>query len=213
VIPLTADGDVVMVRQYRHGSREVTLEIPGGMVDPGETPAAAAARELNDHLCRLARSHTEKLRRDRVEALGADCVSLVTTEASAGTAYLMDPVSPAFEDSAFSALGSGIASHVLAHEVGHNVGLNHNDPPGAASASSAFCYSFGYRTPDDAWRSVMSSSPGTQAFLFSSPALTVGGFPFGVAGSGCPLMTRRTLWRPCRRPTTSWRPSARQSFR
>ena len=46
VVPLTGDGDVVMVQQYRHGSREVTLEIPGGMVDPGEAPAEAAAREL-----------------------------------------------------------------------------------------------------------------------------------------------------------------------
>ena len=33
-----------MVRQYRHGTREVTLEIPGGMIDAGESPAAAAAR-------------------------------------------------------------------------------------------------------------------------------------------------------------------------
>ncbi len=46
VVPVTADGDVVMVRQYRHGLREVTLEVPGGMVDPGETAAEAAAREL-----------------------------------------------------------------------------------------------------------------------------------------------------------------------
>ncbi len=46
IVPLTGAGDVVMVRQYRHGLRDVTLEIPGGMVDPGETPAAAAAREL-----------------------------------------------------------------------------------------------------------------------------------------------------------------------
>ena len=46
VVPLTADGHVVMVRQYRHGSREVTLEVPGGMVDPGESPEQAAAREL-----------------------------------------------------------------------------------------------------------------------------------------------------------------------
>jgi 8-oxo-dGTP pyrophosphatase MutT (NUDIX family) len=46
IVPVTADGDVVMVRQYRHGLREVTLEVPGGMVDPGETPAEAAAREL-----------------------------------------------------------------------------------------------------------------------------------------------------------------------
>jgi len=46
VVPITPEGDVVMVRQYRHGVRNVTLEIPGGMIDPGETPAAAAAREL-----------------------------------------------------------------------------------------------------------------------------------------------------------------------
>jgi len=48
VIPVTADGQVVLVRQYRHGTRALTLEIPGGMVDPGESPAAAAARELRE---------------------------------------------------------------------------------------------------------------------------------------------------------------------
>ena len=46
VVPVTPDGHVVMVRQYRHGCQEVTLEIPGGIVDPGESPADAAAREL-----------------------------------------------------------------------------------------------------------------------------------------------------------------------
>jgi len=46
IIPLTSDHRVVFVRQYRHGSRTVTLEIPGGLVDSGDTPEEAAAREL-----------------------------------------------------------------------------------------------------------------------------------------------------------------------
>jgi len=46
IIPLTLDHRVVMVRQYRHGSRAVTLEIPGGLFDSGDTPEEAAVREL-----------------------------------------------------------------------------------------------------------------------------------------------------------------------
>jgi len=46
VIALTSDGAMVLVRQYRHGIERVTLEIPGGMVDPGETPEEAGVREL-----------------------------------------------------------------------------------------------------------------------------------------------------------------------
>jgi 8-oxo-dGTP pyrophosphatase MutT (NUDIX family) len=46
IIPLTRDDEVVMIEQYRHGTKEMTLEIPGGMVDEGESPPEAAAREL-----------------------------------------------------------------------------------------------------------------------------------------------------------------------
>ena len=46
IVALTQDEHLVLVRQFRHGSRVVTLEIPGGLVDPGEDPATAAAREL-----------------------------------------------------------------------------------------------------------------------------------------------------------------------
>lgn len=45
VLPITEDGNAVLVRQYRHGSQRCTLEIPGGLVDPGEDPATAALRE------------------------------------------------------------------------------------------------------------------------------------------------------------------------
>ncbi|MYD98958.1 MAG: NUDIX hydrolase [Gammaproteobacteria bacterium] len=46
IVALTADGLSVMVDQYRFGIGARTLETPGGMVDPGETPLAAAKREL-----------------------------------------------------------------------------------------------------------------------------------------------------------------------
>lgn len=46
MIPLTDREEVVLVRQYRHGIRDVTLEIPGGLVDAADAPLAAAKREL-----------------------------------------------------------------------------------------------------------------------------------------------------------------------
>ena len=46
VIATTDAGGVVLIHQYRHGTREVTLEIPGGMLEPDEPPLEAARREL-----------------------------------------------------------------------------------------------------------------------------------------------------------------------
>ncbi len=45
-VALTADDQVVLIRQWRFGIREPTLEIPGGLVEPGEDPVQAARREL-----------------------------------------------------------------------------------------------------------------------------------------------------------------------
>ncbi len=47
VIPITPEGKVVLIRQYRVGVNQITLEIPGGMADPEDgDPAEAARREL-----------------------------------------------------------------------------------------------------------------------------------------------------------------------
>ncbi len=48
VVPVTRDGRIVLVEQFRHGTREVTLELPAGIVDPGEDPCAAGLRELEE---------------------------------------------------------------------------------------------------------------------------------------------------------------------
>ena len=46
VIPLTSDEQVVMIEQWRHGTRSVQLETPGGLMEDGETPEQCARREL-----------------------------------------------------------------------------------------------------------------------------------------------------------------------
>jgi ADP-ribose pyrophosphatase len=48
VLALTRDQDLVMVRQFRPGPDRVVLTLPGGMLDPGETPEEAARRELRE---------------------------------------------------------------------------------------------------------------------------------------------------------------------
>ena len=46
IIPLTADEQVVMVEQWRHGTQSVHLETPGGLIDDNESPEACGQREL-----------------------------------------------------------------------------------------------------------------------------------------------------------------------
>ena len=46
IIPITENNEVILVNQHRFGTEQLTLEIPGGMVDEGEDPMKAATREL-----------------------------------------------------------------------------------------------------------------------------------------------------------------------
>lgn len=49
VVPITSGGEAILVRQRRHGTGELTLEAPGGVIDPEDaTPEEAARRELRE---------------------------------------------------------------------------------------------------------------------------------------------------------------------
>ena len=48
VVATTVEGHFILVRQFRFGLWANTLEIPGGMIDPGEEAQAGAARELEE---------------------------------------------------------------------------------------------------------------------------------------------------------------------
>ncbi|WDE97622.1 NUDIX hydrolase [Lentisphaera profundi] len=48
IVPFTQQGNVVMIRQYRHGSQEYELELPGGAIEKGEDVVEAGIRELQE---------------------------------------------------------------------------------------------------------------------------------------------------------------------
>ncbi|MBF0561647.1 MAG: NUDIX hydrolase [Alphaproteobacteria bacterium] len=48
VLPVTRDGQILLVRQFRPARNHITLEIPAGAIEAGETPAEAVVRELRE---------------------------------------------------------------------------------------------------------------------------------------------------------------------
>ena len=50
IVPVTPEGKIIMVRQYRYAVEEDTLEIPAGLLDPGEDPLEGARRELEEEI-------------------------------------------------------------------------------------------------------------------------------------------------------------------
>ena len=67
ITPVTTEGRILLVRQYRRGTDELTLEIPSGSMDRGETnPLYAARRELREETGHIA---------DRFIALGKVAVN------------------------------------------------------------------------------------------------------------------------------------------
>jgi ADP-ribose pyrophosphatase len=48
ILPIDNDGNLLLVRQYRHAAMDNLLELPAGTLDPEEDPAHCAAREVRE---------------------------------------------------------------------------------------------------------------------------------------------------------------------
>jgi ADP-ribose pyrophosphatase len=62
IVPMTAENEVILVRQYRHAIGRSTWELPAGSLKPGEEVMAAARRECQEEIGLVA---------ERLEALGS----------------------------------------------------------------------------------------------------------------------------------------------
>ena len=50
ILPIDNNGNIILVKQYRHAAKRLTLEIPAGMLDDGEDPLLCAAREMEEEI-------------------------------------------------------------------------------------------------------------------------------------------------------------------
>ena len=152
------------------------------LVHTHETPQGESSN-MNTMLSRV-RSKTDGWY-DELHGLrdqhGADFVAMIVRDGQyCGIGYLMGNVSTGFESSAFSVTNDNCATgyYSFGHEIGHNQGAHHDR---ANASGGAYPYSYGYRTPNGAWRTIMAYAPGTRIPYFSTPEVLFNGFPLGIA--------------------------------
>lgn len=136
VVPVQPDGRVVTMTGYRHGPRRECLSLPGGFIEPGETPETAARRELLEET---------GLKPARLISLG-DFVDNGNQRGGHGHYFLALGCSPApgqrndpteaatlaamTPDAVDAALDSG-RFHVIHHVAGWGLARRHGDFPAA----------------------------------------------------------------------------------
>jgi hypothetical protein len=156
------------------------------LVHQYESPSYVENGDFSVELSRVATQNDGFL--DEVHALRdqycADLVVMIVAGSQyCGIAYLMTaPASVAAKTIAFSVTSRICATgyYTFAHELGHNMGCHH-DRQNAGFESPAYPYSYGYRTPDNAYRTIMAYAPGTRIQFFSNPNIVYAGHVIGVA--------------------------------
>jgi len=135
IIPLTPDGQVVMIRQYRHGVEDITLEVPGGMLDPTDTdPAVAARREMleetgydSEIIESLGSTHPNPaIQANRCHTFVARNVVCRSAPTHMGFEHTAPVLVPRAEIPAL--IRSGVISHALVIVAFHRLLLAERDP-------------------------------------------------------------------------------------
>lgn len=175
---------VSAIEQANEGHRESGAPIEFRLVHAAETVFTEAGTSSDLYAFRndgdgvMDEVHT--LRDD----YGADLMHLIIEPPAAfcGIGFLMGAPSTGFEDYAFAVtVRTCISNRSFTHECGHNMGCHHDIAN--ASGTPSFPYSYGYRTPDNAYRTIMAYAPGTRVNRWSSPNVLYQGYTMGVAGS------------------------------
>jgi ADP-ribose pyrophosphatase len=135
IVPLTADGEIICVRQYRPAIGRWTLELPSGGVDDGEEPIDAARRELVEETgfvpLRIHHLSSGQLMANRVNAIqhvfvATDCWQDETLQTEFGISVRimrLDELKQAALTGEFTHY-SALASLVMAHWRGYGVGFD-----------------------------------------------------------------------------------------
>lgn len=152
-----------------------TLRAAGLMMVP-YTEGADISVDLSRMQRRLGAFEGVEPERGRV---GADLVHLISTSSGAcGIAFLIGRFGPRWSQYGYAVSTLDCGPGTFAHETGHLLGCAHDRDD--RTIVGAYCFSYGYRTPDLRYRDLMAQFPGERAPVYSSPTAVFRGYVMGT---------------------------------
>ena len=111
--------------------------------------------------------------------VGADIVHLISTSSGAcGIAFLIGRFGPQWSQYGYAVSTVDCGPGTFAHETGHLLGCAHDRDD--RTIVGAYCFSYGYRTPDLRYRDLMARFPGERAPVYSGPTAFFRGYVMGT---------------------------------